>query len=413
MEMMEPPAEVPTPKKPSDAAKIKQRNRVFTYLTIGLTALALGFFSYWLVIGRYREYTDDAYVSGNAVMITAQVPGIVTSIFAQDADFVLKDTPLIQLDTTDYQIKLEAAKQKLAQTVRDVAKLFADAKTLEAQIEEKKAHFIKKAQDFERRALIVASGSVSEEDYTHAEMDMTSAYYALTAVEKQYLAALSQIDNTDIATHPRVDSEKQAIRKAWVELRRCTLYAPATGIIAQRTVQVGKWILSGQPLVSVVPLDQMWVDANFKEVQLSRMRVGQKVHVISDMYGASVPIEGVVAGVGGGTGSVFSLLPPQNATGNWIKIVQRIPVRIDIPEQTLSKHPLRLGLSVEVTVDTKEAGGSMTAAPREKNRARFSTEVFQNEEEGVDQVMEDIIFSNMSMYAKELENHDNPLGTEP
>lgn len=402
------PKETPAHNKPS----IKKRNKVLLLLSVGLFLIGAAYFIYWLTYGRFHEYTDDAYVNGNTVMITAQVPGIVTTIYVQDTDYVTKDTPLVQLDTTDHQIALEKTKQELAETVRETAQLFAKARQKEAEIEELKAVFIKKALDYERRTRLVSSGSVSQEDFEHATSDMASAYFALIATEEAYFGLMAQIDNTAIETHPLVDSAKQAVREAWVNLRRCTLYAPVSGLIAQRTVQVGKWVEPTQALLSVVPLDQMWIDANFKEVQLSRMRVGQPVRLRADMYGGSVAFQGTLAGVGGGTGSVFSVLPPQNATGNWIKIVQRIPVRIELPPKMLQEHPLRLGLSMEVSVDTTDTDGSMSPAPRPLEIPRFSTDIFHREEEGVDQVIEDIILANMSLYSLELESNEQPSDTE-
>lgn len=400
----EPKNEVPASNNKSN----KKRNRVLLLLSVGIFLIGTAYFIYWITYGRFHEYTDDAYVNGNTVMITAQVPGIVTTIYVQDTDYVTKDTPLVQLDTTDHQITLEKTKQDLAETVREVAQLFASARQKEAEIEELKAIFIKKALDYERRTSLVSSGSVSKEDFEHATSDMASAYFALIATEEAYFGLMAQIDNTTIETHPLVDNAKQAVREAWVNLRRCTLYAPVSGIIAQRTVQVGKWVEPTQALLSVVPLDQMWIDANFKEVQLSRMRVGQPVRLKADMYGGSVAFQGTVVGVGGGTGSVFSVLPPQNATGNWIKIVQRVPVRIDLPPKMLQEHPLRLGLSMEVTVDTTNTEGSMSPAPRPLEIPRFATDIYNREEEGVDQVIEDIILANMSLYSLELETNEQP-----
>lgn len=417
---MEGPALIPEPtavpktanEQKTTPTNNRKRNKVLILTTLIIALIGVAYFIYWFTYGRFHEYTDDAYVNGNMVMITAQVPGIVTTIYVQDTDYVMKDTPLVQLDTTDHQINLEKAKQELAETVREVAKLFASAKQMDAEVEEKKAIFIKTALDYERRMLLAPSGCVSKEDFEHATSDMASAYFALMGSEQAYFGLMAQIDNTTIETHPLVDKAKQMVREAWVMLRRCTLYAPVTGVVAQRTIQVGKWVKPTQALLSVIPLDQMWIDANFKEVQIARMRVGQSVKLTADMYGGSVDFEGTLTGVGGGTGSIFSLLPPQNATGNWIKIVQRVPVRIDIPVKTLQEHPLRLGLSMEVTVDTTDTKGTMSPPLRPIDQPRFATDIFSNEEEGVDQVIEDIILSNMSLFSMELESYGESDDTE-
>ena len=412
MEIPDIPKEIPpTSQKKQLMFHPQKRNKVLFYVTLALLLIGSAYFIYWFTYGRFHEFTDDAYVSGNTVMITTQVPGIVTTIYVQDTDYIVKDTPLVQLDRTDHEIALEKSKKELAETVRIVAKLFADASELSAQIDEKKAIFIKKALDYERRTSLVASGSVSKEDFDHASSDMASSYFSLIATEKNYFGLMAQIDNTTIDTHPRVDRVKQEVRKAWIDLGRCTLYAPVSGIVAQRSVQVGKWVEPTEPLLAVVPLDQMWIDANFKESQLSRMRVGQPVSLYADMYGSDVEYKGTLTGVGGGTGSVFSVLPPQNATGNCIKIVQRVPVRIDIPTNTLQKYPLRLGLSMEVTVDTTNTAGSMTPATRSKDLPRFATDVFTSEEKGVDTLIEKILLENMSLYSMELESYDEPSDT--
>ena len=409
MEVPDIPKEIPSsPPKKQLPFHPEKRNKVLLWVSISLFLIGSAYFIYWFTYGRFHEFTDDAYVSGNTVMITTQVPGIVTTIYVQDTDYVIKNTPLVQLDRTDHEIALEKSKKELAETVRDVAKLFADASEMRAEIEEKKAIFIKKALDYERRTSLVSSGSVSKEDFDHALSDMGSSYFSLIATEKTYFGLMAQIDNTTIDTHPRVDRVKQEVKKAWIDLGRCTLYAPVSGIVAQRSVQVGKWVETTEPLLAVVPLDQMWIDANFKESQLSRMRVGQPVTVYADMYGSDVEYKGILTGVGGGTGSVFSVLPPQNATGNWIKIVQRVPVRIDIPAKMLQEHPLRLGLSMEVTVDTTSTEGSMTPATRTKDLPRFATDVYASEEKGVEALIQTILLENMSLYSMELENYDEP-----
>jgi membrane fusion protein (multidrug efflux system) len=397
MTTQEKPGSSPSLQETSDTMINNKRNRTLMIVSLALASIGIGYVTYWLSYGRYHEYTDDAYVNGNAVMITAQVPGIITKIYAQDSDFVSKDTPLVQLDTTDHEISLEKVKKQLAETVREIAKLFADAGKLEAEIEEKKAIFVKNALDYERRVSLIHTGSISQENFDHALSDMASTYYNLIATEQAFYGVMAQIENTSIQDHPKVETVKQLVRQAWVNLRRCTLYAPVTGIIAQRTIQVGRWVEPTQPMLSVVPLEQMWVDANFKEIQLSHMRVGQPVTFHVDMYGRRVKFSGTIAGIGGGTGSVFSALPPQNATGNWIKIVQRIPVRIDIPQATLQEYPLRLGLSVEATVTTKDRSGSMTPNMRPVDIPLFATNIYDKEEEGVDQVIEDIIQTNLSI----------------
>ncbi len=380
------------------------RNRIFLGLSIGLSVLALIFGLYWFFYARFYKFTDDAYVAGNTVMVTAQVPGIITTIYAQDADFVTKGTPLVQIDPTDHQIALNALVNDLGNQVREVAKLFFSVETTKADIMAQKALLNKKIEDFERRKALIPSNAVSQEDFMHSKYDMENQEAHVLALENTLLGLEAQTDNTTIETHPKVVSLIQKVLQAYINLKRCTLYAPVTGVVAQRTVQVGKWVEVTQPLLSVVPLDQMWIEANFKETQLSRVRVGQPVKIHSDIYGHSVEYSGVVAGVGGGTGSAFSVLPPQNATGNWIKIVQRVPVRIDLSRTMLEEFPLRVGLSMTATVDTTQDEGSMTPQPREMDTIRFATDIYANEEEGALELIRQTIETNLSLEAKELES---------
>ena len=392
-----PPQETPPQVKTS-------RNRILLGVSLGLSVLTLLFGLYWFFYARFYKFTDDAYVAGNTVMVTAQVPGIITTIYAQDADFVTKGTPLVQIDPTDHQIALNALVNDLGNQVRDVAKLFFSVETTKADILAQKALLNKKIEDFERRKALIPSNAVSQEDFMHSKYDMENQEAHVLALENTLLGLEAQTENTTIETHPKVLSLIQKVLQAYINLKRCTLYAPVTGVVAQRTVQVGKWVAVTEPLLSVVPLDQMWIEANFKETQLSRVRVGQPVKIQSDIYGHSVEYSGVVAGVGGGTGSAFSVLPPQNATGNWIKIVQRVPVRIDLSRTMLEEFPLRVGLSMLVTVDTTQDQGSMTAQPRDVDTIRFATDIYANEEAGALELIRQTIETNLSLEAKDLES---------
>lgn len=385
----------------------KKRNRLMIGIFVILASIGAAWFVYWFSYGRFHKYTNDAYVAGNTVMITAQVPGIVTTIFVQDADFVQKGTPLVQIDPTDHQIYLDLLLDELGRTVREIGQLFANVQIVRADILANTALLLKKTEDFERRKALVPSLSVSLEDFSHAKYDMESQEAVVLSLEKKLLGLLSQTENTTIQTHPKVLAAKQQVLQAYINLKRCTLYAPVSGVVAQRTVQVGKWVQVPQPLLSVVPLDQMWIEANFKETQLSDVRVGQPVKIRSDMYGYGVEYRGVVAGVGGGTGSAFSVLPAQNATGNWIKIVQRVPVRIELPPEMLQDFPLRVGLSMEVTVDTSQNKGSMTPQARVFYDPRFSTDIYADEEAGGYELIEKTIQANLPPFTKELEQNDN------
>ena len=346
-------------------------------------------------MGAFPRDTDDSYVDGNNVVLTPQIPGIVVSFAALDADYVCQGKILVELDKTDASIGLDRSIADLGTAVRDVMKLFEQAKQYLADISMRKAEFVKAAQDYEHRKNLVEGGGVSLENYEHAEAALQASFAELISAEHKYLGVLSQIENTTVETHPMVEQMKNRVRDAWVFYQRCTIKAPASGVIAQRTVQVGEQVKVGQPLLAIVPLDQMWVTSNYKEVQLSKMRVGQSVKVTSDIYGSDVVFNGTVAGIGGGTGSVFSVLPPQNATGNWIKIVQRIPVRITLEPQQIIDHPLRLGLSMETTVDIHDTDKPFVPVVR-PDMPLYTTDVFAKQEAGAEDLIAEVIDANMS-----------------
>ncbi|MBI3236249.1 MAG: HlyD family efflux transporter periplasmic adaptor subunit, partial [Chlamydiales bacterium] len=314
--------------------------------------------------------------------MTPQINGAIVSITTDDTDFVLKGRPLIELDKTDFKIALKQAEAELGNAVREVEALFELVRQLDAQIIQKKARFIQCAQDFEHRKALIEEGAVSLEDLEHAIAYLEEAFGDLIATEHAYISAIAQIENTTVETHPKVEYAKGIFRQAYVDLNRCSLLAPVTGIIAQRRIRVGQQVMISEPLLAIIPMDQIWIDANFKEIQLSKMRIGQPVHVRTDLWGSDVPFEGTVVGIGAGTGSVFSVLPPQNATGNWIKIVQRIPVRIALKPEEIRLHPLRLGMSVETTVDIHNT--TLREIPQERPQIPlYETDTISHQEQGV------------------------------
>ncbi|MES2122037.1 MAG: efflux RND transporter periplasmic adaptor subunit [Chlamydiota bacterium] len=255
--------------------------------------------------------------------------------------------------------------------------------------------FVKTAQDYEHRKQLIDEGGVSLEDLEHAAAALQASYGELVATEHQFIGAAALVENTTLASHPIVASAQNNLRDAYVFLQRCTIEAPVEGVVAQRSVQVGEHVSPGDPLMAIVPLDQMWIDANYKEVQLSKVRVGQPAEVVSDIYGSSVTYHGTVVGIAGGTGSVFSVLPPQNATGNWIKIVQRLPVRINLDPEQIKQFPLRLGLSVETNIDIHDTQKPMFPAIASPV-AIYSTDVFAKQELGAEELIEKVMVENLS-----------------
>jgi len=364
--------------------------------------------AYYALVANHYEHTDNAYVQANVVQITPQVSGTVLAIHADDTDVVKAGQLLIKLDAVDAQVALDQAQAQLAQTVREVRTLFANNGSLQSQIQVRQAD-VSKAQnevaraqdDVNRRAPLLASGAVGKEEFNHAQSQLTAARSALAAAESALITAREQLasnqsltDGTSVVQHPNVQRAAARVREAYLAVKRVTLLAPVDGYVAKRSVQVGQRVQAGSPLMTVVALDQPWVDANFKESQLQRVRIGQPATLTADVYGQKVVYHGTVSGLGAGTGAAFSLLPAQNATGNWIKIVQRVPVRVTLQADEVKAHPLRVGLSMEVEVDVGKQDGQMLAqAPR--TQAVAQTAVFDNLQKDADQLVDRIISANL------------------
>ncbi|WP_176082138.1 EmrA/EmrK family multidrug efflux transporter periplasmic adaptor subunit, partial [Paraburkholderia tropica] len=343
---------------PQPNANNGKRKRMMTLLVLVIVIAAIAYGLYYFLVARFSESTDDAYVNGNVVQITPQVTGTVVSVNADDTQTVKIGDPLVVLDPADSRIALQQAEANLGQTVRQVRGLFADDSQYEAQVAVRQADLSRAQDDLRRRMQVAQTGAVSQEEISHARDAARSAQAALEAAQQQLVANQALTANTTIANHPNVMAAAAKVRDAYLANARNTLPAPVTGYVAKRSVQVGQRVSPGTPLMSVVPLNSLWIDANFKEVQLKHMRIGQPVEMTADVYGSSVVYHGKVVGFSAGTGSAFSLLPAQNATGNWIKVVQRLPVRISLDPEDLQKHPLRIGLSMQVDVDIKNDAGS-------------------------------------------------------
>ncbi|MBN3814911.1 EmrA/EmrK family multidrug efflux transporter periplasmic adaptor subunit, partial [Paraburkholderia sp. Ac-20347] len=333
---------------PQPNANNGKRKRMMTLLVLVIVIAAIAYGLYYFLVARFSESTDDAYVNGNVVQITPQVTGTVVSVNADDTQTVKIGDPLVVLDPADSRIALQQAEANLGQTVRQVRGLFADDSQYEAQVAVRQADLSRAQDDLRRRMQVAQTGAVSQEEISHARDAARSAQAALEAAQQQLVANQALTANTTIANHPNVMAAAAKVRDAYLTNARNTLPAPVTGYVAKRSVQVGQRVSPGTPLMSVVPLNSLWIDANFKEVQLKHMRIGQPVEMTADVYGSSVVYHGKVVGFSAGTGSAFSLLPAQNATGNWIKVVQRLPVRISLDPEDLQKHPLRIGLSMQV-----------------------------------------------------------------
>ncbi|MGR3753730.1 multidrug efflux MFS transporter periplasmic adaptor subunit EmrA [Edwardsiella anguillarum] len=349
--------------------KKKQRKTWMLGMTGVFILIAAAYLVYWFIVLRHHQETDDAYVTGNLVQINAQVSGSVTRVNFEGTDLVKAGDILVTLDKTDAQQAYERAKTALANSVRQTHQLMVNAKQYQANIAMSQVALSKASSDYQRRLALSRSGAIGREELQHAQDAMESARAALDVAVQQYNANQALILNTPLEKQPAVLQAAAQVRDAWLALERTQIRSPVTGYVSQRSVQVGAQISPNTPLMAIVPVSQMWIDANFKETQLANMRIGQPATVVSDMYGDGVVFKGKVAGLDMGTGSAFSLLPAQNATGNWIKVVQRLPVRIELDPQQLAQHPLRIGLSTLVTVDTANTRGEVLAQQVRKTPA--------------------------------------------
>ncbi len=383
-----------------------RRRKALLALATVVGLAGAGWAAYEWLVARHYESTDNAYVQGHVVQITPQIGGTVVAVHADDTDFVKAGQPLVQLDPADAKVALEQAQANLGQAVRQVRTLYANNASLAAQVRLREAD-IARAQadvaragdDLARRQSLVGNGAVSREELNHATAQLANARSAMAAAQAGAAAAREQLasnraltDGTSVAQHPGVSAAAAKVREAWLATRRTALAAPVDGHVAKRIVQVGQRVAAGAPLMAVIPLREVWVDANFKESQLRSIRLGQPVKLTADLYGKRVEYHGRVAGLGAGTGSAFALLPAQNATGNWIKVVQRVPVRVALDPQEVAANPLRVGLSMVAEVDVTRRDGKMLAdAPR----AAPPVQAAAAEDGGADAAVQRVIAANL------------------
>lgn len=371
------------------------KRRILLIIVTLLILIALGAYTiWWYTVGRNFEHTEDAYAAGNVVQVTPQVAGTVVAIHADDTELVQMGKPLVELDKTDAKVAVDQAEAQLAQTVREVRVLFANNGSLQANVSLRSSEVERAKADLARRSQLLSTGAVSSEELEHARNAVKSAEAALQAANEQLTSNKTLTENTTVTQHPNVLRAAARVRETLLALSRTTLPAPTTGYVAKRAVQVGQRIAAGSPLLSIVPLNTLWVDANFKEVQLAHMRIGQDVELHSDLYGSDVTYHGKVLGMSAGTGSAFALLPAQNASGNWIKVVQRVPVRITLDPKELEAHPLRIGVSMQVQVNiSQQQGAPVTAAAR--GTPAYQTAVFEQNGKDADQRIASIIAANL------------------
>ena len=384
-------AESQTPQQPG--SKKGKRKGALLLLTLLFIIVAVAYGIYWFLVLRHYEETDDAYVAGNQEQIMAQVSGSVTKVWADNTDYVQKGDPLVTLDQTDAQQAFEKAQTQLAASVRQTRQQMINSKQLQASIEVKKTALSQAQTDLNRRIPLGAANLIGREELQHARDTVASAQAELDVAIQQYNANQAIVLGTKLEQQPAVLQAATEVRNAWLALQRTKIVSPISGYVSRRSVQPGAQITTTTPLMAVVPATNLWIDANFKETQLAHMRIGQPATVISDIYGDDVKYTGKVVGLDMGTGSAFSLLPAQNATGNWIKVVQRLPVRIELDEKQLAEHPLRIGLSTLVEVNTTDRGGEMLAS-QVRSAPVYESNAREIGLEPVNKLINDIIQAN-------------------
>ena len=384
-------AESQTPQQPG--SKKGKRKGALLLLTLLFIIVAVAYGIYWFLVLRHFEETDDAYVAGNQVQIMAQVSGSVTKVWADNTDYVQKGDPLVTLDQTDAQQAFEKAQTQLAASVRQTRQQMINSKQLQASIDVKKTALSQAQTELNRRIPLGAANLIGREELQHARDTVASAQAELDVAIQQYNANQAIVLGTKLEQQPAVLQAATEVRNAWLALQRTKIVSPISGYVSRRSVQPGAQISSTTPLMAVVPATNLWIDANFKETQLAHMRIGQPATVISDIYGDDVKYTGKVVGLDMGTGSAFSLLPAQNATGNWIKVVQRLPVRIELDEKQLAEHPLRIGLSTLVEVNTTDRGGEMLAS-QVRSSPVYESNAREIGLEPVNKLINDIIQAN-------------------
>ncbi|HEU0187079.1 MAG TPA: HlyD family efflux transporter periplasmic adaptor subunit [Gallionellaceae bacterium] len=360
-----------TPASPSAPPATGKRRRVMRIVAAIFAVLGSSLLLYWLLVARYHEDTDNAYVQGNVVQITPQIAGTVMQVHVEDTESVQAGQLLVSLDQADARVAQKQAEAQLAQTVREVRTLYTSHRQYAANLVQRQVELTRAEDDLTQRRKQAAKGIISQEELRHAEASVNAARAAADAAREQLYAGQALTNGISVREQPNVKRAAAQLTDAMLALRRTELQAPVSGQIAKRSVQLGQRVSPGTPLMAVVPLDQLWVEANFKEAQLRNMRIGQPVTLLSDLYGGTVQYDGRIVGMGAGTGAAFALLPAQNASGNWIKVVQRVPVRIALDPQQLAAHPLRIGLSMHADVDLRAAQGQAPTRAQDSSAANL------------------------------------------
>lgn len=385
-----------TPEPDQQTERPRSRRKWYMLALAVVFLLAAGAYAfYYITVARFYVTTEDAYVQGTRIQVAPQISGVVTTVAVHNTDFVHAGETLVRLDPTDARIALDHAKANLARTVRAVRQLYARVDQQKSIIQQRQSTLAQAKRDYERSKNLLDAHGISRRAFEHSRTAYREARAALAAAWDKLDALKARTAGTTLRNHPRVKQAEAELRQAYLDVQRTRIVAPVTGYIAQRSVRIGEHVNPSTPMLSIVPLEQIWVSANFKETELASIHIGQPVTLFSDVYGSDVEYHGHVVGINVGSGAAFSLLPPQNATGNWIKVVRRVPVRIalDAKGNHLDQYPLRIGLSMHVSIDTHETDGPRLAADA-PDKPRYSTSIYQHRKTGVDKLIKKILKAN-------------------
>ena len=379
--------------KQSDIPNQAKRKKSLGIFIVILLILSIACALYWFFFLKDFEETEDAYVGGNQVMVSSQVAGNVAKINADNMDKVHAGDILVELDDTNAKLSFEQAKSNLANAVRQVEQLSFTVQQLQSAVHANEISLAQAQGNLARRVQLEKMGAIDKESFQHAKEAVEISKANLNSSRNQLAANQALLSNVPLRQQPQIQNAMSSLKQAWLNLQRTKIRSPIDGYVARRNAQVGQAVSVGGALMAVVSNEQMWLEANFKETQLTNMRIGQPVKIHFDLYGKNKEFDGVINGIEMGTGNAFSLLPSQNATGNWIKVVQRVPVRIKLDPQQFAETPLRIGLSATAKVRIADSSGPML---REKSEPKtlFATDTLKYDESAVENLIESIIQQN-------------------
>jgi len=371
-----------------------KRNNILFFLLFLFTASGIAYSFYYYLYAQYYESTDDAYVAQNIIYVTPQTAGVVNKIFVHKTQYITKGELLGTLDKRDANLSFTQAQASLAQAVRKIKSLHIQEKEAQYNVALARLMMQKIQTDFKRNQSLEKQHAIAINKFEHLEYTYKEAQQRLKLMQQKLKAIKALVKDANISKNPQVQNAIAELKRSYLNLQRCNIYAPHSGIIAKKNFSIGENVSLNSTLLAIIPTQGYWVDANFKETQLRHIRVGQKVKLTSDLYGKDVIYHAKVTGIAPGTGAVFSLIPPQNATGNWIKIVQRIPIRIALDVKELQKHPLHIGNSMTATVDVHEQNGTILTTTKSAKKSKLSTSLYKNAMKEADVIVEKIIKEN-------------------